>query len=201
MVQLAGGFLPAAYWDGGGKFVYPPFYAFVVLLFSVGIASAPAFRQHHRAIPLRLPPRRCGLDIRRCVLSWNVLEARHTSGRLHEGSECGRRDGDDLGNSNGRLDAQSGQRHASRLIAGTAVVATLSRGGMVLFAVAFLFYSAVLARSALQLYAKRLSMVLVAVAIIVPLYSIANLGSTVYSAGQPAGATPCRASEWRNSPC
>jgi O-antigen ligase len=68
------------------------------------------------------------------------------------------------------------------LIAGTAVVATLSRGGMVLLAVAFLFYSVVLARSALQLYAKRLSMVLVAAAIIVPLYSIANLGSTVYSA-------------------
>src|SRR5262245_37389155 len=50
MVQLAGGFLPAAYWDGDGKFVFLPLYGFVVLMLSVGIASDPAFQQHHRVI-------------------------------------------------------------------------------------------------------------------------------------------------------
>jgi len=60
-------------------------------------------------------------------------------------------------------------------IAGSAIVATLSRGGMVLLAVAFLVYSVVVARSGLQLYAKRLSILLLAIAIVVPVYSMAHL--------------------------
>jgi len=53
---------------------------------------------------------------------------------------------------------------------------------MVLLAVAFLVYSVVVARSGLQLYAKRLSILLLAIAIVVPVYSMAHLGTTVYSA-------------------
>jgi O-antigen ligase len=68
------------------------------------------------------------------------------------------------------------------LIAGFAVAATLSRGGMILLAVAFLYYGIVSWRTGPHRYAMNLSILLVAIAVIVPLYSLTGLGTTVYSA-------------------
>ena len=182
MVQLAGGLLPAAYWDGSGKFVYLPLYGLVVLIFSVGIASVPVFRRYHRVI----------LSVCLLAAASSVFIDVFYPGTF---SQLYTRPAGFSKNPNGGAatviilaiaTVDWARSRASDmllwLIAGTAVVATLSRGGMVLFASMFLFYSVAVARSGLQLYAKRLSIVLVAVAVVaMPLYSITNLGSTVYS--------------------
>jgi hypothetical protein len=182
IVRVADGFLPGAFWEGSGKYIYGPLYGFVVLMFSVGIASAPAFQRYHRVI----------LAVCLLAVAGSIFIDVFYPGTF---SKIYSRPAGFMKNPN------SGAATVTILaiatvdwkrcrpgdmllwaIAGTAVVATLSRSGMVLFAVAFLLYNLLVARSGLQLYAKRLSVVLVAVAVVVPLYSIANLGSTVYSA-------------------
>ena len=185
MVQLAGGFLPGAYWAGSGKFVYLPLYGFVVLMLSVGIASAPAFRQYHRAILSA-----CLLAAAASIFVDMFYPATF--------AQFNTRPAGFAKNPNGGaatviiLAIATVDWTRSRasdmllwVIAGTAVVATMSRGGMASFALMFLLYSIVAARSGLQLYAKRLSIVFVAMAIVLPLYSISDLGSTVYSARNP----------------
>ena len=182
VVQLTGGFLPEAYWSDSGKYIYLPLYTLVLLMFSIGIASTPTFRQYHRVIfaiclaaatgsifvDVFFPETFSRFDTRPAGFMKDPNYGAATVIVLALATVDWTR-----------------SRTSDMLvwsIAGSAIVATLSRGGMVLLAVAFLVYSVVVARSGLQLYAKRLSILLLAIAIVVPVYSMAHLGTTVYSA-------------------
>jgi O-antigen ligase len=182
VVQLVSGLLPAAYWISHGTFVYMQLYVFVVLMLSVGIASAPAFRQYYRIILLVC------LFIAVGSIYFDMLHPK-TFSKLYS-RPSGFTGGPNSGAETAILltiAAVDWKRSRASdmlvwMISGAAIVATLSRHGILLLAVMFLLYCLVIARSGLQLFAKRLSIVLVAVAIVVPLYSITNLSSTVYSA-------------------
>jgi O-antigen ligase len=181
MVQLIGGFLRDAYWYDSGKYIFLPLYDLALLIFSLGIASTPSFRKYHRAIfcicligaagsilvDVVYPQTFSALDTRPAgfmkdpnygaatVIVLAIAAVDWTRGRASD--------------------------MFLWLIAGTAIVATLSRGGVILLAITFLSYSVVIARLGLQLYAKRLSMLVAGVAIVVSVYSMAHFSSTVYS--------------------
>jgi O-antigen ligase len=182
MVRLAGGFLPGAYWEGDGKFVYLPLFDFVVLIFAVGIASVPAFRQYHRAILIVCLLAAAGSIFVDVFYPGTFSKLYTRPAGFMKNPNSGAATATILAIAAVDWTRSRASDMLLWVIAGTAVVATLSRGGMVLFAVTFLLYNIVIARSGSQIYAKRLLMVLVAMAIVVGLYSIANLGSTVYSA-------------------
>jgi O-antigen ligase len=182
MARLAGGFLPAANWDGSGKFIYQPLYVFVLLLLSVGIASASVFRRYHRHI------------LSACLLAaaGSIFVDVFYPGTF---SKIYTRPAGFLINPNGGaatvaiLAIATVNWTRSRasdmllwLIAGTAAIATLSRGGILFFAVVFFLYNVIVARSGLRIYVRSFSILLAATTIVVTAYSAADLGSRVYSA-------------------
>jgi O-antigen ligase len=181
LVQIGGGFLPDANWLGGGRFIYLPLYGFTMLLFAMAIASSRAFHQYRRVILAicllgaagsifidvffpqtfsRLATRPAGFDgnpnhAAMIVVILAIATVEWTRSRAAD--------------------------MLLWFIAGLAVAATLSRGGMILLAVVFLYYSIVSSRTGPRRYMKNLSILLVAVAVTVPLYSLTDLGTTVYS--------------------
>lgn len=183
IVQLFGGFLPAAFSTSGGKFiyVYVSLYTLVMIFFSVGIAASPTVRQHFRlvlAISLvgatssifvdvfypqtfsRLGTRPIGFErnpnhAAMIVVFLAIAAVDWTRSRTSD--------------------------MLLWLITGLAVIATLSRSGMILLVVAFLYYSVASWRPGPQRYARNLSMLVGAVAVIVPLYSLTGLSTTTYS--------------------
>src|SRR5439155_17883923 len=134
-------------WSGAGRFIYLPLYNFVLLWFGLGIASSPAFRRHHRGI------------FSVCLLGAAgsiYIDAAYpqTFGKL-----ATRPAGFEENANNAAaiavflvIASVDWKRSRARdmllwLIAGSAVLATLSRGGMIMLAVVFVCYIFVSARS------------------------------------------------------
>jgi len=182
LVQLGGGFLPRADWIDSGKFIFLPLYSFIVLFFAVGIASSRSFHQYHRVIFAF-----CLLGAAGSIL----IDAFYPQSFSQVVDRPAGFDGNPNNSAMIVVMLAIATIDWTRvrttdmllwLVAGLAVAATLSRGGMILLAVAFLYYGIVSWRTGPRRYATNLSILLAAIAVIVPLYSLTGLGTTVYSA-------------------
>ena len=182
IVQTCGAFLPSANSSYGGRYIYFALYSFVLYCFSVGIASFPAFRRYHRGI----------LSVSLFGAAGSIFvnlayPQIFLSNFLERGSGF-------EANPNhaamivGILAIATVDWTRSRcgdmflwLFAGVAVAATLSRGGMILLMIAFLYYAAVTARLEPNRFRKNISVLLATIPGVVAVYFASNLGSTVYS--------------------
>ena len=182
LVQTCGAFLPSANTSYGGKYIYFALYSFVLYCFSVGIASFPVFRRYHRGILAVSLFGAAGSILVNLAYPQIFL-----SDFLERGSGF-----------------EANPNHAAMIVAilaiavvdwtrsrcwdmllwlfaGVAVAATLSRGGMILLMIAFLYYATVTARSEPNRFRRNILVLLGAIPGVVAAYFASNLGSTVYS--------------------
>src|SRR5262249_3688340 len=181
LVQLSGSFLPTAYWYDTGRYIFLPLYNLVMLFFAVGIASSRVFQQHHRAILAG-----CMLGAAGSIF----LDLIHPQ---TFGQHLFRPAGFDRNTNHSSMIVVilaiatvdwTRSRAADMLlwlVAGLAVAATLSRGSMILFVIAFLYSAIVSARSEPNRFRKNISLLLVAVPAAAGAYFATNLSATTYS--------------------